>query len=303
MAFGIVKCSVCGKEYLKDRRHIKENIKLKNNFYCSRSCFSKAKNKQRVLICENPSCNNKFKRPLGKISFRNFCSNQCAMKMIGPENGLKHKKFQYCQYCGTTVKYKKTYCSPRCWGKAHELTKEVLIKRLRYLSFQLNRPPTRRECKHVTACIKQFGSWDKALVAAGLEPNRSLNQRMFKRRICVSKDGHKCDSVSELIIDNWLTKHGIPHRKEQSYPTTKHTTDWALDNNTYMEYFGLANDSKKYDKEIRRKRQLCEELGIELIEIYSKDLFPKNSLERILNEFYSNQSLISFSASSEVPEA
>lgn len=60
---------------------------------------------------------------------------------------------------------------------------------------------------------------------------------MYKRRICIARDGHICNSVSELIIDNWLHKHNITHQKEAPYPKGKFVADWAIATNTLVEYF------------------------------------------------------------------
>lgn len=285
MSYGQVRCSVCAKEYLKDKRHINESKRLGHNLYCSSICFSKFKNKQIRLICENQNCSNIFYRSTSDLSFRNFCSTSCAMKIIGPENGLKHKKFRYCKYCGSNTRGSKKYCSMKCWGKDHEISREEIIKRLLILSTKLNRSPTRRECGYHRSCTKHFGSWNNALIAAGLEPNRSLNQKMYKRRKCFAKDGHICNSVSELIIDNWLFKNQISHKKEIKYPVGKFKADWLIENNVLVEYFGLAHDSKRYDEDISKKRLISKEAGIKLVEIYSKDIYPKDNLIQIFKEF------------------
>ncbi|MDP4038851.1 MAG: hypothetical protein Q8P54_02725 [bacterium] len=205
------------------------------------------------------------------------------MIIIGPENGLKHKKYRYCVYCGNTVKAKKNYCSSKCWGLDHQKSKKEIISDLQKLAQKLGRTPTKRECSFSTTCFKQFGSWTQALIAAALIPHRSLNQRMYKRRKCIAKDGHICNSVSELIIDNWLYKNNIDHQKETPYPKGKFTADWSLSSNVFVEYFGLAQDSRRYDEEIKKKQQICKDSEVTLIEIYPKDLFPKNRLEEILS--------------------
>lgn len=281
MASSLVVCSYCSKHFLKDNRHINENIKLKHNFYCSSKCQYSFKNKQVELTCENPICNNTFKRSPNHKSFRNFCSNKCAMKIIGPENGLKHKKYHYCQYCGNNRSSGTKYCSMKCWGKDHEISKEKLINEIIKLFHKIDRTPTKRECTYWSSARKHFGSWNNALIAAGLIPHRSLNQKMYKRRKCFAKDGHICDSVSELLVDNWLYSQSIAHQKEVPYPKGKFMADWALSSNIFVEYFGLANDSRRYDEEIKKKQQICRDSGIILIEIYSKHLFPKNKLEQL----------------------
>lgn len=112
---------------------------------------------------------------------------------------------------------------------------------------------------------------------------------MYKRRNCKAIDGHLCNSVSELLIDNWLTKHHIGHAKEVPYPVGKYKTDWMLNQNTYIEYFGLAKDSKRYDADIKVKQSLCKKYKINLIEIYAKDLFPINLLHNKLKVIKSSQ--------------
>ncbi len=296
MSFSIVTCSNCGKDFLKDNRHINENKKLGHNLYCSTQCQSSFKNKQVELMCENFPCQNKFKRMLSQWSFRNFCSQSCAAifnnkarvssNRIQARNIFNNKRLikiiNYCQYCGNRCLSKHNYCSNKCWAKAHTISKEELINQIKLLSLKLGRTPTRRECKNSSSCQKYFGSWNNALIAARLTPHRSLNQRMYKRRQCFAKDGHICNSVSELIIDNWLYKNNIDHQKETPYPKGKFTADWSLSNNIFVEYFGLAHDSRRYDEEIKKKQQICKDSKITLFEIYSKDLFPKNRLEEVL---------------------
>ncbi len=95
-------------------------------------------------------------------------------------------------------------------------------------------------------------------------------------------DGHICDSVSEALIDNWLHKNGIAHTRNAKYPRTKHLADWKIGDDTFIEYFGLANDSHRYDRVIKEKKKLCEKNGIRLVEIYPSDLYPKVSLDNKL---------------------
>lgn len=124
---GIINCSRCEKSFYKQNKYINENLKLGHKSYCSLACQSLYKIKQRQLICDSPKCNKTLRRVESQISFRNFCSKACAGVVIGPLNGLKHKKFRYCDYCGNRVSGKRIYCSTKCWGKAHQHTKETLI--------------------------------------------------------------------------------------------------------------------------------------------------------------------------------
>ena len=100
-------------------------------------------------------------------------------------------------------------------------------------------------------------------------------------------DGHYCDSISELLIDNWLYKNKILHERDAHYPGTHHKADWGIligNQKIFDEYFGLINDSPRYDRSIKEKRKLCKKHKISLISIYPQDLYPKNFFEGNLKE-------------------
>jgi hypothetical protein len=65
--------------------------------------------------------------------------------------------------------------------------------------------------------------------------------------------------------------------------------DWAINfknKQIFVEYFGLANDSPRYDRCIEEKIELCNKNKITLITIYPKDLYPKIYLDNNLkNKF------------------
>ena len=102
-------------------------------------------------------------------------------------------------------------------------------------------------------------------------------------------DGHLCDSISELIIDNWLTKNSIPHKRNASYPETNSKADWSVfagNQKVFVEYFGLVNDSPRYDRTIKRKKELCRRYNLRLIEIYPQDIYLKGHLDiRLRDKF------------------
>lgn len=159
-------------------------------------------------------------------------------------------------------------------------TDKELLEKIKELSQKLRRSPAKREMGKVAyMCIRAFGSWNKALEEAGLKPHRSHSQRMYKRMNTVALDGHKCDSISEAIIDNWLTKNKILHTRDVRYPATHHRADWGIGNKIFVEYFGLANDSPRYDRSINEKRKLCKKHGIQLVELEPRDLYPVVKLE------------------------
>ena len=170
------------------------------------------------------------------------------------------------------------FCSIKC-GKLSKFkyTKEEHVAKT-------NRVPPKREVPEIShKAIHLFGSWNNALTIAGLIPNRSHNNRMYKRLNGKAADGHLCDSVSEILIDNWLHKNKVKHSRNVPYPKTNHVADWAVNNDkVFVEYFGLANDSPRYDRTIKEKKLLCRNNRIKLIEIYPKDLYPKNLLDKRL---------------------
>ena len=145
-------------------------------------------------------------------------------------------------------------------GTEPKYTRQKLINAIRQKVEGLQRIPTRREMKESKTCQKIFGSWNNAIIAAGFKPNRSHSQRMYKRTITKASDGHPCDSISEAIIDNWLAKNNIFHKRDICYPTTNHKADWEIsigNKKIFIEYFGLANDSPRYDRSIKEKKKLC----------------------------------------------
>lgn len=116
-----------------------------------------------------------------------------------------------------------------------------------------------------------FGSVLGALSAAGVV---DTIKGTFGTR-CVAKDGHICNSLAELLIDDAMTDAGIKHIKEASYPSSSDTktrmrADWLV-GKSFVEYFGLAGQPD-YDNKIEKKRATAQLFGLNLIELYPTDL-------------------------------
>lgn len=93
-----------------------------------------------------------------------------------------------------------------------------------------------------------------------------------------AKDGHRCDSVSEIIIDDWLFENHISHTREYPYPEGRYSSDFMV-NNIFIEFFGLANVSSMplhYREIMKKKREICKKYKILLVELYEKDLYNLN---------------------------
>lgn len=154
---------------------------------------------------------------------------------------------------------------------------DELIGKIRSF-YELNgRIPLKRELNALRIFRDRFGSWNNAIRLAGFDPNPVLFANKF-----VAKDGHKCDSFTERIVDDWLHRRGIVHDRGVRYGVTKMTVDFFIKPNIAVEFFGLAGVQKKYDSIIPRKRELCEKLGWRLIEIYPRDVFEDNRLPELL---------------------
>jgi hypothetical protein len=115
-----------------------------------------------------------------------------------------------------------------------------------------------------------FGTWNNAIKAAGYKPN----EQWFTSGNLFAKDGHKCDSISEIIIDDWLFENHIPHIREYLYPEGRYRCDFIV-GDTFIEFFGLFNISivPNYTEIIKRKKEICRKFNISLVELYEKDLY------------------------------
>jgi len=131
-----------------------------------------------------------------------------------------------------------------------------------------------------------FGSWLKALIAAGLLEDDSFETPRGIR--CVAVDGHECHSLAEKMIDDWLLQNQIPHTREPHYPrhskynpNGKLRADWLVED-TYIEYLGLAGELA-YDGKTKNKVNLAREIGLGLICINPEDLENlRHQLERLM---------------------
>ncbi len=278
-----VFCKKCGKSFFRINGRYNEAKRFNWNQYCSKSCLFEDRIKQKLLNCER--CGKNFFRSPSAISPHNYCSRSCAAIINNRNDPKRTPKFKVCLKCGisfSTSNGNIKFCSMRCSDSArNKYNSEDLLQIIKDKFKELERVPSRREVKVSKQCMQIFGSWNEAIIAAGFSPHRSDSQRMYKRTNTKALDGHTCDSVSEALIDNWLFSHKILHQRDSRYPTTNHKADWAVEVNgqkVFIEYFGLAKDSKRYDRDVNHKKDLCQKNNIPLVEIYPKDLYPKNRL-------------------------
>ena len=165
----------------------------------------------------------------------------------------------------------------KCIPSYLKFSRDQIIQKIKSFYEKNNRIPLKCEFHHYRSARRQFGTWNKAIKASGLTPNPVLFSRKF-----IANDGHKCDSLSEKIIDDWLSARKIAHKINVPYPKNKKLTVDFLIKNNWIEFFGLSGKLDKYDRQKKRKIRLAKKLQLKFIEIYPCHLFPKNKLDQLL---------------------
>ncbi len=252
-------------------------IPCKNTKHCSRKCLAISKQNRKEFICSRIGCKNKFIRVFNQYArFKNHCcSHRCNAIVVNSKKILKPK--QKCKMCSNPLKYGKIYCSPKCQQLGATQSAEFLLSWIKIFYKTNSRIPLKRECTHYHAIRIRFGSWNNAIIASGFDPNPVMFAKKY-----LAKDGHKCDSLAERIIDDWLSRRNINHQRSVPYPNNEQfTADFVVDK-YWIEFFGLSGELKRYDQIKRKKLRLARKLNLNLIKLYPKDLFPKGNLNNVL---------------------
>lgn len=285
MKFVKVNCHHCGKILSKEIRRFNETKKHKWKIYCSVTCQKLSKNKQIKVKCGNPSCNKFIFRCPSEIpvSGTSYCSCSCAAivnnrKFPKRKPVIKKEILKTCKSCFKEFYDNKTrkYCSPACFSKRPIFPAEKIIEEIQQFYNQNGRIPVKREYHAYRAARFRFGTWNNAVKAAGLDPNPILFAKKY-----FANDGHRCDSLSEKIIDDWLFARKVVHQKSVPYLNTLFTADFKVED-TFIEFFGLHKELKRYDQLMKTKLQIIKKNNLKLIAIYPKDIFPKSRLNEIL---------------------
>lgn len=274
-----IKCTGCGKTFYRSRGRINEALKKNWRPFCNLQCLGNFRNKQKTLKCDNPACNKTFKRPLHEISSskNHFCSKSCSAIVNNSKSPKRHPKIRMCPTCRREFTGQRKYCSSTCWPKPQKITKEQIIEAIRQFHKQNGRIPLKREYNHYVAARLRFGTWNRAIKTAGFEPNPVMFAKKY-----IAKDGHKCDSLAEKIIDDWLYKRKIKHTINVPYPENKSLTADFVVGDYWIEFFGLNGEVRSYDRLKKKKLKIAKKLKLNLIAIYPQDLFPKSKLDKIL---------------------
>lgn len=98
-----------------------------------------------------------------------------------------------------------------------KIYQERVIKAIRIFVKKNNRIPLKVEMKNFYRPARiAFGTWNKAVEAAGFKPN----QLKFTHKY-IANDKHVCDSLAEKIIDDWLFARKVKHQRSIYYPNQK----------------------------------------------------------------------------------
>lgn len=253
--------NICLYCYCKIIAKEDDNIQLiKKKKFCSKSCSASYNNSHRKHSVETRK---KISNKLKKIDTEKY-ENKCAN-------------------CNCKIDKKKKFCSKKCFLEYNNisiLTKQQLQENLiKFIELNQYVPNSKFNRSWSYYARKYFGTWNNMIIQLGYKPN---NQK-FGKKILKCKDGHIADSISEKIVDDWLFENNIRHERKKKYPNSNKDCDFYLiDKDIWLEYFGLAGELDEYDQSIKEKKEICFKNNLKLVEIYPKDLYPKNKLSLIL---------------------
>ena len=278
-----VICDHCKKEFERPLGRFNEAVKFGWKQFCSAECQSKSKSKKISKICDNPVCHKSILAK--KTTSYTYCSRNYSATH---NNLLRLKPFvlEKCanKNCNNFLRnHECKYCSRDCVNKSKKglssYSKEKLIQIIQKFQLDNGRIPTKAELGYLNRPARNiFGTWNKAVKAAGFIPNKVIFSKKF-----TANDGHICDSLSEKIVDDWLSARSIKHEVHIRYPWKNGmSTDFKV-GKYWIELFGLTGQLKKYDSLMRTKLELIKQYNPKLISLYLSDIFPVSRLNEKLN--------------------
>ncbi|KKT51031.1 MAG: hypothetical protein UW44_C0018G0001, partial [Candidatus Collierbacteria bacterium GW2011_GWB2_44_22] len=218
MAIVWVTCDYCKMEFERPYGRYNEAKKFGWKQFCSTECQSQSKTKKISKNCDNPLCN---KRIFSSVSSgHTYCSRNCSATL---SNSLRAEPFALVKCankdCNNFLKnHESKYCSTECVNKSKKglssYTKEGLMQIIQKFQLDNGRIPTKAELGHLNRPARNnFGTWNNLIKIAGLTPNEVIFSKKY-----IANDGHRCDSLSEKIVDDWLFARNIKHQVHIKYP-------------------------------------------------------------------------------------
>lgn len=278
-----VICDYCKKEFERPTGRYREAVKFGWKQFCSVECQSRSKNKKISKSCDSPLCK---KLIFSKISSGyTYCSRSCSATH---NNLLRLKPFilKKCanKNCSNFLRnHESKYCSVDCVNKSKKglssYTREGLMNIICNFHLKNNRIPTKGDLSNLNRPARNtFGTWNNLIKAAGFVPNPVMFSKKF-----TANDGHRCDSLSEKIIDDWLFARKIQHQTKVKYPWKNSMTADFKVGDYWIELFGLCGQLKSYDNLMKLKLENIKKYKLKLISLHLSDLFPTNHLEEKLS--------------------
>lgn len=144
-------------------------------------------------------------------------------------------------------------------------------------------------------CYKKYADKKLLVEITGCRDITILDDSYEGKFTCT--DGHVVKSKSEMIIDNWLFDHSIPHAYEKKLPIDADEShdlhpDFCLPgygddpDDIYIEYWGYNEANIKYTESKNYKMKVYKKLKVTVICLEEKDIMDINaSMSRKL-KFY-----------------
>jgi len=268
------------KIFSRSNGRYNEAIKFGWKQFCTPECLARNRDKRLRFVCEN--CGKKILRKPSDISLHNYCSHSCAVIVNNKLHPRNPGVIKSCAFCGRDFKSREKYCSRKCKDSGSVIPEDTLLSQIRNFVSKNDRIPYKYEIPHYHAFRSRFGTWNKAIVAAGFKPNPVMFAKKY-----IAKDGDKCDSLVEKIIDDYLSRRKIKHMRSFPYPGNEgFTVDFKV-GDYWIEFFGLSGGLKRYDELKVRKLRLAKRHKLNIISIYPKDIFPLSKKRILPLEFLS----------------
>ena len=273
-----------GSTYVRALGSVEECLKQLNRVYAEPEVTQWTENSIRVAVTKEVTA---YKEQHGRI----IQSNEWDLLKLHPSRGVIRSIMGY----GFNEFLIDLEFTPACPSPARYTNEDLLNFLKQYFAETGEQPAADIFREHDDKYPdpinyqRRFGSWDNAMIEAGMKLNSSMRGKRS-----LAEDGHHCDSIRERQVDEFLYKHGIPHERDVLYPIHDQYNpnglrrcDFFLNdregNPVFIEYAGM--NTEEYLKALDAKKKLAEFEGIRLIIITSREL---KSLSVILCEWVDN---------------
>lgn len=290
------QCAQCHQTARKHTGHYNARVRHGKPVYCGLICAGAARRTTETFACSHCGKPVLVKQSVKVRSTypRWFCNHHCAASVTNKgrvaseeskkktSDALRVNPLVPCLGCGVPFAARKgrSFCSRNCHfigtrGLSPHTAESVLKSLLESHAKIGSTPSSKFDRLLRSAAARMFGSWNRALESAGIP----VNTTCYRRKAIRCTDGHRADSLSERMVDDWFHRQGITHERSKPYPEGKFNCDFYLpDTNTWVEYFGLAGSSTEYDATMLLKRDMARRHGLKLVGLVPSDLYPKMTL-------------------------